>query len=312
MDKFATLEPVRLYSSSSISWPSSSKAATSRSRQSVVGNGQAPFELIGRLPVDLHLLILTYLAIPDLPSYALTSRRLSQLTRDERVWKPRWLAFGVEKHHLVDVLDALELRTNAQGKQHIPPTLPVENLDDDFGDFAAVNTKPDELGDFVGAFSAAAITSFVPASPRPDSPIKQSHRALYMRAHAILRPLLPALSQPPHAVLSILFPAPIPALQHQAHVLRLLSLFLSPRVQPVRVWSTLSSVLHAAIDRFTDGLLNAFDVADGKGDEQGMREAASASWEVSDEGVLELGRVWVEKREIFYEQDLWRPLDNFT
>ena len=63
-----------------------------------------------------------------------------------------------------------------------------------------------------------------------------------------------------------------------------------------------------------------------------MREAAEASWEVFDrsggEGCVptygesgfgshreahwELGMVWIEKREIFYEQSKWRPLDNFT
>ena len=26
----------------------------------------------------------------------------------------------------------------------------------------------------------------------------------------------------------------------------------------------------------------------------------------------ELGKVWAEKREIFYEQSKWKPLDNFT
>ena len=79
-------------------------------------------------------------------------------------------------------------------------------------------------------------------------------------------------------------------------------------------WETLSAALRAAVDRFEDGLLTAFDVADGKGDEKAMAEAAEASWEVWDGsgGEWELGRVWAEKLEIFYEQSKWKPLDNFT
>ena len=45
-----------------------------------------------------------------------------------------------------------------------------------------------------------------------------------------------------------------------------------------------------------------------------LREAADASWEVWDGpgAEWELGKVWAEKREIFYEQSKWKPLDNFT
>ena len=71
-------------------------------------------------------------------------------------------------------------------------------------------------------------------------------------------------------------------------------------------------------------LLSTFDAADGRHDEVGMRSAATASWEVWEgrlgvssvarkrEADWELGRVWAEKREVFYEQGSWRPLDNFT
>jgi recyclin-1 len=47
-----------------------------------------------------------------------------------------------------------------------------------------------------------------------------------------------------------------------------------------------------------------------------MREAAEASWEVSmsdhPAGDWEMGKVWADKREIFYEQGRWNPLDNIT
>jgi recyclin-1 len=67
------------------------------------------------------------------------------------------------------------------------------------------------------------------------------------------------------------------------------------------------------MDRFDANLLAAFDVADGKLKEDEMRDAAEASWEVWDgTGDWEMGKVWAEKREIFYEQGKWNPLDNVT
>jgi recyclin-1 len=67
------------------------------------------------------------------------------------------------------------------------------------------------------------------------------------------------------------------------------------------------------MDRFESNLLAAFDIADSNNNEPAMREAAESSWEVYDpsSGDWELGKVWAEKREIFYEQGRWKPLDNF-
>ena len=111
MDKFATLEPIRLYSNPAVPSPPPSNRF-SLHRQSTIPpsshsrtKSYAPFQLIGRLPVDLHIHILTYLAVPDIPAYARASRALANLAKDERVWEARWKAFGVEKHKLVDVLD---------------------------------------------------------------------------------------------------------------------------------------------------------------------------------------------------------------
>lgn len=314
MDKFATLEPVRLYHTSSIK---GSKAHSKGQSLSTRSKGPAPFQRIGRLPVDLHILILTHLAVPDIPAYARCSRALGNLTSDERVWEARWNAFGVEKHHLGDVLTELEERAKAQNglvKGQAPPTLTVDAVDDDFGDFAAVDAN--EMGDFVGS-GGAGMSSFSPAHMAvfnaPATP-KTTFRAFYIRAHNLLKPLTSALSAPPHAVLSVLFSSPSPAVRQQAYTLRLLSLFLSSRVKPLREWQTLGAALRAATDRFEDGLLTAFDVADGKDDESGMKQAAEASWEVWDGSAeeWELGRMWAEKREIFYQQHKWKPLDNFT
>lgn len=191
----------------------------------------------------------------------------------------------------------------------------------------------------LGAFNTPRPDSSFPAFTTPPTPSKPTYRAQYIRVHTLLRPLVPALYAPPHAVLSTLFPpptsptpSPFQSPLQQAHLLRLLALFLSPRVKPLRSWSALSAALRAATDRFEDALLTAFDVADGRFDETGMREAAEASWEVFDrsggEGSIptygdsslgsprevhwELGTVWIEKREIFYEQSKWRALDNFS
>ncbi|KAI0349625.1 hypothetical protein OH77DRAFT_1499484 [Trametes cingulata] len=319
MDKFATLEPVRLYNAPTPALPASNRfsfhkpSAPSLARS----HAPAPFQVIGRLPVDVHIHILTFLAIPDIPAYARCSRALGNLARDERVWEARWKAFGVDAHKLGDVLDALEEKVkvqNALDRGHAPPTLTAtESLDDDFGDFASVGANADEMGDFVGGGSGGFSLS-TPRTPSFLNGQSKTFRALYIRAHSLLKPLTSALSAPPHAVLSNLFPSPTPPLRSQAHTLRLLSRFLSSDVKPLRNWDSLGSALRAAIDRFEDSLLTAFDVADGKNDESAMREAAEASWEVWDGpgAEWELGKVWAEKLEIFYEQSKWKPLDNFT
>ncbi|KAF8635631.1 hypothetical protein AX15_000269 [Amanita polypyramis BW_CC] len=79
------------------------------------------------------------------------------------------------------------------------------------------------------------------------------------------------------------------------------------------------------MDRFDANLLAAFDTADGRGDEDAMREAAESSWDIWESSLSldgsrapgaivewEMGKVWAEKREIFYEHGQWNALDNFT
>lgn len=307
MDKFAALEPVKLYNAPT---PVSSRFPRFTGHH----KPPAPFQLVGRLPVDIHILILTYASIPDIPSLSRVSRALSNLCKDERVWEARWLHLASGNAHIASVLDDLESRTktqNAARKSSLPPTLSLDGApDDDFGDFTSVNAPPDEMGDFVGEFSAAIITSPTATSFTP----KFTFRTRYIRAHNLLKTLIPALSSPSYAVLTALFPAPEPSLSHQAHTLRLLSTFLSHKVKPVRTWETLSASIRAASDRFDDGLLTAFDTCDSKNDEEGMKQAAQASWDVWDgsSGLWELARAWADKREIFYDQTNWHGLDNFT
>ncbi|KAG6909572.1 hypothetical protein DXG01_016822 [Tephrocybe rancida] len=322
MDKFTTLEPVRLYASSGARLLTRSGTVTSKNPPAL--------PLIGRLPSDLHQLILSYLPIPDVPSYARSSRALNALVKDEKFWDSRFRALGIERYGLGGVLDTLE----GVQKGHIgaPPKTPTHTH---------THNDPDEFGDFasVEPISGLGFGMVPPVSLSLSFATVQSNvkRTAYIRAHALLKPLALALgSTAPHLILSTLAtffsipssPLTSPTTQNQstdlplrtrAKALRLLSLFLSPPVQPLRAWVPLRQALQAATDRFDAGLLAAFDSADGRGDEVGMREAAESSWEVWDgvekgkrEGEWEMGRMWAEKREIFYLQGQWDPLANFT
>ncbi|KAJ7134384.1 exocyst complex component Sec10-domain-containing protein [Mycena epipterygia] len=308
MEKFATLEPVRLYNSAA----TTGARLLSRNQQP---KAPATAPLIGRLPSDLHLLILAYLPIPDFPAYARCAHATAGLTRSEGVWEARWKALGIETHSLASVLDDLENRSRGQAaasRAAAPPTIPV---DDEFGDFASVDVlgvpELGEMGDFVGEFTVSPMT---PRFPIPALPSKPTYRSMFMRAHCLLKPLTDALASPPHVILTELSSIlSAPSLRQESLTLHLLSLFLSPRIKPLRKWDTMYSSLRSAMDRFDANALAGFDAADSRGDERGMREAAESSWEVWDgNGDWEMGKVWAEKREIFYQQGQWRPLDNFT
>ncbi|KAJ7729685.1 exocyst complex component Sec10-domain-containing protein [Mycena maculata] len=307
MEKFATLEPVRLYNS----------AATTGARlfpRTQQPKAPATSPLIGRLPSDLHLLILSYLPVPDFPAYARCTHATAGLSRSETIWEARWKALGVEAHKLGSVLDDLEARSRGQAaasRAAAPPMIPV---DDEFGDFASVDVfsaapSLEEMGDFVGDFGPPT-----PRTPMPFIPAKPTFRTMFMRAHSLLRPLTAALASPPHVILTeISSILSSPSLRQESLTLHLLSLFLSPRVKPLRKWDTLYASLRSAMDRFDANALAGFDAADSRDNEKDMREAAESSWEVWDgEGDWEMGKVWAEKREIFYQQGQWRPLDNFT
>ncbi|KAJ7366617.1 exocyst complex component Sec10-like protein [Mycena albidolilacea] len=308
MQKFAPLEPVRLYNS-----------ATTTGARFLSRNQQGPKSpttpsFIGRLPSDLHLLILSYLPVPDFPAYARCTRATAGLSRSEKIWEARWKALGIETHHLGSVLDDLEARSRGQAaasRAAAPPTIAV---DDEFGDFASVDVlaPPEELGDFVGAFGP--LTPMSARMPIPSTSSTSTFRTMYMRAHALLKPLTSTLASPPHIILTELSSIlSTPSLRQESLTLHVLSLFLSPRIKPLRNWDTMYSSLRSAMDRFDANALAGFDSADSRGDEEGMRETAESSWEVWDgEGDWEMGKVWAEKREIFYQQGQWRPLDNFT
>ncbi|KAJ3553273.1 hypothetical protein NP233_g12683 [Leucocoprinus birnbaumii] len=296
---FKALEPVRLQTGF-------------KSQKQLV----SPKNLVGRLPSDLHLIILSHLPVHDFPAYALCSHATSALAYDDSIWQKRWNALGVGKNGFGATLDDVEAHQKGQvaaSRAAAPPTIPV---DDDFGDFATVDVlqpKPDEMGDFVGGFDALAATAKPLQVPLAFAPaLKDTFRNKFIRAHNLLKPLLRHLSSPPHLILSQFGSVASPSLRSQAKLFHLLALFLSEAIRPVKKYDVLALALRSAMDRFDASLLSAFDVADGKGDEVTMKEAAESSWELWDgAGDWEMGKVWAEKREIFYQHG-WKPLDNIT
>jgi recyclin-1 len=262
-------------------------------------------------------------AVPDVPAYARCSHATSALVHDDEVWQHRYSHLSLDVPDVDNIVATLEANANSQAAQRrnvLPPTISV---DDDFGDFATgmdvVTAAPDEMGDFVGGFDALSMipqrkstaNSLLP----PPTPTFARHPFLtkYVRMHTVLRTLTRCLTSPAHIILSTLSSALASTPLEEAKLLRVLSLFLSPFVQPIRAWASLYTSLRSAMDRFDATLLAAFDVADEKGNEYEMKQAAEASWQVWDRnGEWEMGKVWMEKREIFYKQGTWNPDENFT
>lgn len=281
---------------------------------------------IGRLPADLHLLILTYLSIPDVARYARVSRAAQRVVNDEKLWETRWADLGVDRLKLGDVLDALESwkTSNERGTRGNnsastgPATIPVASLDDDddFGDFesASASQIPQLLLDLTG--------DTAPLNHVSKTQSTMTLREKYIRAHTLLVPLLPSLDSSAHTILASITSA-TSSLSAQGRALHLLTRFLSPAIKPVSSWDTRLALLKTALDRFDGGLLTAFDMADTEEDEERMVEAAAASWQVwlclhpngtkgGMRGEWEMGRTWAEKREVLYEQGKWDPLTNIT
>jgi recyclin-1 len=142
----------------------------------------------------------------------------------------------------------------------------------------------------------------------------------YKEHHVSLVPLCRHLqsSPSPSSTLALLFPPPSTmSLVEQSQTLLKLLLFLSPALQPLRDWGFLRQALLTASDRFDSTCLVAFEVADSKHNLDGMKSAAEASWSVWEAGSgtreqWECGRVWVEKREVFYETSKWDSLENIV
>jgi recyclin-1 len=336
-DGWKTLEPVKLYSGSRLlsKSPSGKKITTN-----VIFHG--------RLPVDLYDLILLHLPVYDIPQFSRCSRTLARVVKDGVHWEHRWRVLGVENYKLGAVLDDLEkdvINKNAEQtkvldtKSNGPATLEVED-EGDFGDFSVVALNESTTGMFPtptqNVFASStptptnAFTILAPKSPTVPIPtsttsnLSLSSRAQFIRACTLIKKtLLPPLSSPPHLILSTLFPPPnTPSISHQSQTLLLLLLFLSEQSHPIRSWPTLRITLKGAVDRFEAGLLTTFEYAHGKGDEDAMKEAAEAGWRVwwaarsgaerERVSAWEIGRVWIEKQEVFYDIGVRDALKNFS
>ncbi|WVR07610.1 hypothetical protein IAU60_004652 [Kwoniella sp. DSM 27419] len=221
--------------------------------------------------------------------------------------------------------------------------------DVDFGDFEGARAnghtsgsgrKEQNLLDFdemplpsrpTGSGQQARTTGFfalTPTKPKSSGPYSNVPPGPYYRAyksyHLSLLPHCRSIrsSPSPSSTLSLLFPPTAatgmaPPLPVQSDLLLALLLFLSPRLQPLREWGFLRQALLAAADRFDSTCLVAFEVADSKKDENGMRTAAQSSWRVWEAGggsrdQWECGRVWVEKREVFYDTARWDSSENIV
>jgi recyclin-1 len=306
MDKFATLEPVRLYASNT--GVRLFSRGTASNKDSI--DGAIPQALVGSLPSSLHIIIVYHLPIPDIATYSICSRATRLCAAHDLVWEKRWKALGGIDNDPVlhNILEHLQRKTNEKPAAALPV--------DDFGDFTTAElyspSSPDVMHDFSGAFQNLQLSA-QPTS-LSYSHTNESYKNKYIRVHNLLKTLTRILLSPPQLILSQLAEQVGLSLYHEAKLLRLLSHFLSPDVKPLRRWESLYLSLRSAMDRFDSNLLSAFDVADGKGDEEGMKEAAASSWELWDKSSAdwEMGKVWAEKKEIFYQQGKWKALDNFT
>jgi recyclin-1 len=217
----------------------------------------------------------------------------------------------------------------------------ISRTDDDFGDFSTDTFEDVDFGDFSTPTKAKGSLIDLDELPLPSragaggkqsgffalAPPFSAHLAKFLPGpwyttyrdhHLSLVPLCRHLqsSPSPSSTLALLFPPPS-TMTSQSQTLLQLLLFLSPSLQPLRDWGFLRQALLAASDRFDSTCLVAFEMADSKGDTDAMRNAAQASWSVWEAGSgsrdqWECGRVWVEKREVFYETSKWDPLENIV
>ncbi|ORY33405.1 exocyst complex component Sec10-domain-containing protein, partial [Naematelia encephala] len=294
---------------------------------------------VGRWPESIVLQIVSYLPVHDLPQVARANRALSRIVRDDKGWQIRCSVLGLQADDTPrpEVVNAPK-----------PPPPPRKSMaDDDFGDFASNGNdlfEDVDFGDFEtpkpaakkeanlldfdelplpskpkgGGANARATGFFALPTAVPPAGSLGTYYLTYKRHHLSLVPLCRHLrtSPSPSSTLALLFPPSTPLI-HQADLLLALVLFLSPRIQPLHDWGFLRQALLAAADRFDSTCLVAFETADSRHDEDGMRQAAESSWKVWDAGgggrdQWECGRVWVEKREVFYETGKWDPLENIV
>lgn len=117
----------------------------------VAGPAHPRIPLIGRLPEEAYIAILQFLPVPDLPAFALCSRKLAALTKDDRVWRAKLALLNYRGPGEIAWRDgdrrggeAVHESTMRDGELVVPQgaSLPVPSplfvspeVDDEFGDF---------------------------------------------------------------------------------------------------------------------------------------------------------------------------------
>mgnify|MGYP001571692531 FL=1 len=104
-------------------------------------------KLIGRLPAEAYLAILAFLPVPDIPAFALASRKLAELTRDDRLWRTKLALLNYRGPGAIAWNDpaartaagAAAARASIDASRAPPPApaplFVASQVDDEFGDF---------------------------------------------------------------------------------------------------------------------------------------------------------------------------------
>ncbi|WWC91812.1 uncharacterized protein L201_006759 [Kwoniella dendrophila CBS 6074] len=174
------------------------------------------------------------------------------------------------------------------------------------------------------SFSSSSYNGFGNTTNNTPGPYYKS----YKNHHLSMIPYCNHLrsSHSPSSTLALLFPAKPsgvpPTLEEQSDLLLTLILFLSSNLQPLRDWGFLRQALLSSIDRFDSTCLISFELSDSKKDESGMKLSAESSWKLwqvilnqdrsssRSRDQWECGRVWIEKREVFYDTARWDSSEN--
>ncbi|KAM0752970.1 hypothetical protein T439DRAFT_323586 [Meredithblackwellia eburnea MCA 4105] len=148
------------------------------------------------------------------------------------------------------------------------------------------------------------------ALPPPASPSGLGHRDIFIKHQHLLLPYY--LSFISHTTSSLLFTSPTLNPETRARLLSSLVRFCHPLVAPTRSLPQRQTVLRnvqSGMDFFESALLAEFERADNRGEEEAMKEKARILWDLN--GSMNVVQVFVQKREIFYDQS-HNPLINLT
>jgi recyclin-1 len=214
-----------------------------------------------------YTIIVYHLLISDIATYSICSRATRLCVAHESVWGKRWKALAIDNDPL------------------------FHNI------FELLQRNPSSPDNFSGAFQNLHL------SAQPTSSSYSHTNESYKNKYIIIQsPSNPSLASFFHLLKSFFLSWPSKSTSlffyHKAKLLGLLFHFLSPDVELLRRWESLYFFLRSAMDRFDSNLLSAFDVADGKGDEESMKEATASSWELWNKSSVdwEMGKVWAEKK----------------